>query len=42
VPVKGYLIEDTLHLEEERPRVAPGQVVALYVGDRVVGSGIAR
>ena len=42
VPVKGYLIGDTLHLEEERPRVAPGQVVALYVGDRVVGSGIAR
>ncbi len=42
VPVKGYLIGDTLRLEEERPRVAPGQVVALYVGDRVVGSGIAR
>jgi tRNA U34 2-thiouridine synthase MnmA/TrmU len=28
--------------EEIQPRVAPGQVVALYDGDVVVGGGIAR
>ena len=31
-----------LHLSERRRRVAPGQTVALYAGDEVLGAGIAR
>jgi tRNA U34 2-thiouridine synthase MnmA/TrmU len=30
-----------VHLDDPVPRVAPGQVVALYDGDRVVGGGVA-
>jgi tRNA-specific 2-thiouridylase len=33
---------DGLELLAPRRRVAPGQTVALYLGDEVVGSGIAR
>jgi tRNA-specific 2-thiouridylase len=33
---------DGLELSAPRRRVAPGQTVALYLGDEVVGSGIAR
>ncbi|MFM7617333.1 MAG: tRNA 2-thiouridine(34) synthase MnmA [Actinomycetes bacterium] len=40
-PVPGVLDGSTLRLGEARPRVAPGQVVALYVGDRVVAGAYA-
>jgi tRNA-specific 2-thiouridylase len=36
------LVNGTLHWCEPQPRVAPGQVVALYRGDLVVGGGIAQ
>lgn len=32
----------TVRLEERAPRVAPGQVVALYRGDELVGGGLAE
>ena len=41
VPVAGRIIEDTVTLEVPIPRVAPGQVVALYDGGALVGGGIA-
>jgi tRNA-uridine 2-sulfurtransferase len=40
--VRGHLVaEDRLSLDEPQPRVAPGQVVALYDGDALLGGGIA-
>ncbi len=44
--VRGWLTRGAsgagrLHLEEPIPRVAPGQTVALYDGDAVVGGGVA-
>mgnify|MGYP006176338839 CR=1 FL=1 len=38
---RGRLVGDTVELEEPQPRVAPGQVVALYERDLVVGAGYA-
>jgi tRNA-uridine 2-sulfurtransferase len=38
----AVVTEDGLGYSAPRRRVAPGQTVALYVGDEVVGSGIAR
>ena len=40
-PAPGHLVGDHVRLDAPAPRVAPGQVVALYDGDRVVGGGIA-
>jgi len=40
-PLHGRLAGDRVRLDAPAPRVAPGQVVALYDGDRVVGGGIA-
>jgi tRNA-uridine 2-sulfurtransferase len=40
-PVWGHLAGDRVRLDDPVPRVAPGQVVALYDGDRVVGGGVA-
>jgi tRNA-specific 2-thiouridylase len=41
-PASAVLVDDGLMFSEPRRRVAPGQTVALYVGDEVVGSGIVR
>jgi tRNA-specific 2-thiouridylase len=41
-PVAAVLDGDVVRLAERRPRVAPGQVVALYDGDELVGGGLAR
>ncbi|MBV8949545.1 MAG: tRNA 2-thiouridine(34) synthase MnmA [Actinobacteria bacterium] len=41
-PLRGRLRGSTVCFDEPQPRVAPGQVVALYDGDVVVGGGIAR
>jgi tRNA-specific 2-thiouridylase len=41
-PTGGRLGADGVRLREPRPRVAPGQVVALYDRDVLVGGGIAR
>jgi tRNA-specific 2-thiouridylase len=40
--VRGVLDGDTVRFRTPQPRVAPGQVVALYDGDTVVGAGYAR
>lgn len=40
-PVGAVLDGDAVHLDVARPRVAPGQVVALYDGDRVVAGAYA-
>jgi tRNA U34 2-thiouridine synthase MnmA/TrmU len=40
--VPGRLDGTTVRFANAQPRVAPGQVVALYDGDVVVGGGIAR
>jgi tRNA-specific 2-thiouridylase len=40
-PVAGRLDGDTVRFAEPQPRVAPGQVVALYDGDTLLGGGIA-
>jgi tRNA-uridine 2-sulfurtransferase len=40
-PVAGRLESDRVVLAEPQPRVAPGQVVALYEGDALVGGAIA-
>ena len=43
VPVPGWMAgEGTVVLERPARRVAPGQSVVLYRGDRVLGGGIAR
>ncbi|MFN8035276.1 MAG: tRNA 2-thiouridine(34) synthase MnmA [Acidimicrobiia bacterium] len=39
--VPGRLVGDRVELVEPSPRVAPGQVVAWYDGDRLLGGGIA-
>lgn len=41
VPFAGSLNGNTVHFDAPQPRVAPGQVVALYRGDICIGSGIA-
>ena len=38
---EGVVTEDGARLAQPAPRVAPGQTVALYDGDEVLGSGIA-
>ena len=40
-PAAATLEGSSVHLDAARPRVAPGQVVALYVGDRVVAGAYA-
>jgi tRNA-specific 2-thiouridylase len=40
-PLAGRLEDTCVRLAEPAPRVAPGQVVALYDGDRLVGGGLA-
>lgn len=40
-PGAGWVDGDLVRLREPMPRVAPGQVVALYDGDALVGGGIA-
>lgn len=40
-PVPGTLASGTVHLTDPRPRVAPGQVVAIYDGDRVIAGAYA-
>jgi tRNA-specific 2-thiouridylase len=42
VPFPARLVGDTVRFDEPQPRVAPGQTVALYDGDVVIGGGIAR
>lgn len=39
--IEGRLDGDVVHLADPRPRVAPGQVVALYSGDTLLGGAIA-
>ena len=40
-PVPAWLDDGTVRFDHPQPRVAPGQVVALYDGDTLVGGGIA-
>jgi tRNA-specific 2-thiouridylase len=40
-PVRGVLDGAMVRFERPQPRVAPGQVVALYDGDTLLGGGIA-
>ncbi|HUF85705.1 MAG TPA: tRNA 2-thiouridine(34) synthase MnmA, partial [Acidimicrobiia bacterium] len=40
-PVGGHLDDGRVRFERPQPRVAPGQVVALYDGDTLLGGGIA-
>ena len=40
-PVAATLEDDTIVFETPQPRVAPGQVVACYDGDVLLGGGIA-
>jgi tRNA U34 2-thiouridine synthase MnmA/TrmU len=40
-PVSARLLGSTLCFARPQPRVAPGQVVALYRGDTLLGGGIA-
>src|SRR5262249_13609206 len=40
-PVPAAFDGTTVHFATPQPRVAPGQVVALYAGDALVGGGIA-
>jgi tRNA-uridine 2-sulfurtransferase len=40
-PVAARLRGDRVEFEQPQPRVAPGQVVALYDGDAMLGGGIA-
>jgi tRNA-uridine 2-sulfurtransferase len=40
-PGCGALAGDRVRLDEPQPRVAPGQVVALYDGEALVGGGVA-
>jgi tRNA-specific 2-thiouridylase len=41
-PVEGRLDGDVVRFARPQPRVAPGQVVALYTGDTLLGGGLAR
>jgi tRNA-specific 2-thiouridylase len=40
-PLTGHLEDQRVRLQAPAPRVAPGQVVALYDGDSLVGGGLA-
>jgi tRNA-uridine 2-sulfurtransferase len=40
-PLPGRLDGTCVRFEQPQPRVAPGQVVALYAGDTILGGGIA-
>jgi tRNA-specific 2-thiouridylase len=40
-PVPGHLVGDGVRFTRPQPRVAPGQVVALYRGEDLLGGGIA-
>jgi tRNA-specific 2-thiouridylase len=40
-PVMGWFDGDVVRFARPQPRVAPGQVVALYDGDTLLGGGIA-
>lgn len=40
-PIPGRLVGASVHLDIPVPRVAPGQVVAFYDGDVLLGGGIA-
>lgn len=40
-PAAGSLLGDRVRFEHPQPRVAPGQVVAFYDGDALVGGGLA-
>ena len=40
-PVEGRLDGDVVRFTRPQPRVAPGQVVALYRGDTLLGGGLA-
>jgi tRNA-specific 2-thiouridylase len=41
IPVGGRLDDGRVRFDQLQPRVAPGQVVALYDGDMLLGGGIA-
>jgi tRNA-specific 2-thiouridylase len=41
VPIPARLLDGRLEFRDPTPRVAPGQVVALYDGDVLVGGGVA-
>ena len=41
IPVPGRLDGTCVRFDQPQPRVAPGQVVALYAGDTLLGGGIA-
>ncbi|MFM8304386.1 MAG: tRNA 2-thiouridine(34) synthase MnmA [Actinomycetota bacterium] len=41
-PVPGFLEGDRVRFVAPEPRVAPGQIVALYEADELVGGGTAR
>ncbi len=41
-PVPARLEGNRVSFERAQPRVAPGQVVACYDGDLVLGGGIAQ
>jgi len=41
IPVPGRLDGTCVRFDQPQPRVAPGQVVALYDGDTLLGGGIA-
>jgi tRNA-uridine 2-sulfurtransferase len=41
-PFEGRLDGDVVRFTSPQPRVAPGQVVALYRGDALLGGGLAR
>jgi tRNA-specific 2-thiouridylase len=40
-PIASTFDGTTVHFATSQPRVAPGQVVALYAGDALIGGGIA-
>jgi tRNA-specific 2-thiouridylase len=40
-PIAGNFADGIVHFAARHPRVAPGQLVALYDGDIVIGGGIA-
>jgi tRNA-specific 2-thiouridylase len=40
-PIASSFDGTTVHFASAQPRVAPGQVVALYAGDALLGGGIA-
>ena len=40
-PLEGRLEGEVVRFARPQPRVAPGQVVALYRGDTLLGGGLA-